>query len=363
MKKIKKLSIILGVLLLGVIVMSSNADAKKKKTKYIDLSKYVTVKVEYGEPYIAKYKKNNKLKYNSKKITQKQLTYKSSSVSEFNKFVKPGSVINYTTYKSKKVNKNVKENSVTRSHEPGKYIWEIVFKAKSGKNKPYKKYKIKKAYTVKEGFISYECAGPRDIEVAYQTEHYYEPECFESDNMRVGYYNPLNVDARIDFKCDYTPNNIKIVDYNKYVENYGSYFKDNNINSNDDLRTFIYNKVKNMGEISYNKSFTLKNRHMADICVNIKEKDPNLYNKVNNAFGSNMFWKLVKPRITIKIFSKYSGKELKEDEFDVQFLPLSERKDVDDCSRFYGTPIPRDDKDLSLKTQIDPYNYKNMIHV
>ena len=359
MKKIKKLSVILGVLLLGVIIMSSNVDAKKKKTKYIDLSKYVTVKVKYGEPYIAKYKKNNKLKYNGKKITQKQLTYKSSSVSEFNKFVKSGSVINYKTYKSKKVNKNVKENSVTRSHEPGKYIWEIVFKAKSGKNKPYKKYRIKKAYTVKEGGIYY----TGNNRVVYQTEHYYEPECFESDNMRVGYYTELNVDARIDFKCDYTPNDIKIVDYNKYVENYGSYFKDNNINSNDDLRTFIYNKVKNIGEISYNKSFTLKNRHMADICVNIKEKDPNLYNKVNNVFGSDMFWKLVKPRITIKIFSKHSGKELKADEFDVQFLPLSERKDVNDCSRFYGTPIGRDIKDMSLEGAIDPFNYSNMIHV
>lgn len=35
MKKIKKLSIILGVLLLGVIIMSSNADAKKKSKRSI----------------------------------------------------------------------------------------------------------------------------------------------------------------------------------------------------------------------------------------------------------------------------------------------------------------------------------------
>ena len=76
MKKIKKLSIVLGALFLGVIIMSSNADAKKKKTKYIDLSKYVTVKVEYDDECcynaeITKYKKNSKFKYNSKKVSSK----------------------------------------------------------------------------------------------------------------------------------------------------------------------------------------------------------------------------------------------------------------------------------------------------
>lgn len=132
MKKIKKLSIILGVLLLGVIVMSSNADAKKKKTKYIDLSKYVTVKVEYGgswgpDGYIAKitkYKKNSKFKYNGKKVSSKNFMKMLKTDYIFNKCAEVSH--KYYTISGKYID-------IQLPAKTGKYIYRVTFNCKGKK--------------------------------------------------------------------------------------------------------------------------------------------------------------------------------------------------------------------------------------
>ena len=301
MKKIKKLSIILGVLLLGVIVMSSNADAKKKKTKYIDLSKYVTVKVQYGShsaphTYIAeitKYKKNSKFKYNGKKVSSKN----------FMKMLKTDYIFNecaevrykYYTVSGKYIDTQAPAKT-------GNYIYRVTFNCKG------KKYIINKKIKIKE-YCYY--GSTRDsnrfpIKVIYYKDEFSDDE-FNTNDLRIVLPYCLNYNSKVNFKCDYTCSLDKI-NYDDCKYEYKNIFERNNIKSNQDLYDFIYNNTKDLGELSINRTFTLKRTRSASIKVNMKEQNPNLYNEINKRFPKNMFWRIVKPCITVDVKSIKTGK-------------------------------------------------------
>lgn len=300
MKKIKKLSIILGVLLLGVIVMSSNADAKKKKTKYIDLSKYVTFKVTYNDgfpnPHMTNYKKNSKFKYKGKKVTKKQFFDETNSKRDINCFQE---AISNNIYRNGK--------KVKSDNKVGNYTW--VYKFNTNDNK---RYIIKKKYTIKESQIGV----VHTDDVLYYSDCWLQKKLFKTDRLYIQYPYMFSCNANINIKCDYTPNNIKIINYEDYNQEYTDYkiyttfFRKNNINSNEDLRNFVYNQTKDLGQICINKNILLKATKEALVEMDFKKLNPEMYNKINSRFEDGMFWRLVKPYITMNNKSVTTGKAI-----------------------------------------------------
>lgn len=303
MKKIKKLSIILGVLLLGVIVMSSNADAKKKKTKYIDLSKYVTFKVTYNKgfpsPDITNYKKNSKFKYKGKKVTKKQFLFRNIDIRE-NKIIKN---VNKAYYKNGK--KIDCDDVIT---DAGNYIWKVKIKTKDNKN-----YIIKKKFTIKEA-----CYNGIGITEFYYSDHWIISKYFKTDYLLIKDSRRMNFNSDKSIKCDYTFDKAKIVDFNdynngmdNYFRKYRDYFKKNNINSNADLQNFILNKTKDLGQICIQKDILVKRTNFSLTEMDFKKLNSEMYNEINSRFEDGMFWRLVKPRITISVKSNETGEPLK----------------------------------------------------
>lgn len=303
MKKLEKMLLVVGVLILGLILMSSSADAKKKR-KTIDLSKYFTIKVDYeGEPdiVITKYKKNSKFKYKGKRVRKKDFIRSDGNFDVSYSKVLIDQDWQYFNQKGKRVSYDkLKLN-------PGKYTCKITLKTKD-----------KKRYLVKKKFTIEECVASSHVSfrVAYYSDHWLEPEFFKTDYFKIQYPYYLNFNSRITVKCNYTPSELKIIDFDEYnsaisyCKKYQAYFKKQNIESNEDLRNFIYNKTKDLGEISFSKAFDMKKNHIPEIEMSVKKQNPELYNEINNRFEDEMFWRLVKPYITIETISTKTGKPL-----------------------------------------------------